>query len=110
MGSATAPGTQIIQGAINISHLASSRTGVGGVRVFVFVPMLSRMSNSSGSYRVLGDRRLFYQDQNQSTAGGCWRSPESAYGERLGRSLILAGVGIRVLVVGGLFLGHQVFD
>ena len=42
-GSANASGTQIIQGAINPSHLASGRTGVGRVRGFGFVPMLRRV-------------------------------------------------------------------
>ena len=64
-GSATASGTQIILGAINLSHLASSRAGVGRVRGFVFVPMLRRVCNSSGAYRVLSDRGLFYQERNQ---------------------------------------------
>ena len=36
-------GRKIIQGAINLSHLASSRTRVGRVRGFGFVPMLRRM-------------------------------------------------------------------
>ena len=42
-GSANASGTQIIQGAVNLSHLASSRLGVGSVRGFGFVPMLRRV-------------------------------------------------------------------
>ena len=42
-GSTNASGTQIIQGAINLSDLASSRTGVGRVRGFGFVLMLRRM-------------------------------------------------------------------
>ena len=48
-GSTNAPGTQIIQGALNLSHLliASSRTGVGRARGFGFVPMLRRMFASA---------------------------------------------------------------
>ena len=42
-GSMNASGTQIIQGALNLSHLASSRTGVGRVRGSGFIPMLRRM-------------------------------------------------------------------
>ena len=117
-GSANASRTQIIQGAINP---ASSRTGVGRVRGFGFVPIHVMMCvrnssgayrvvcNSSGAYRVFSYRRLFYQDRNQWTAGCCWRPLWSAQGGRLGRSLIHAGGGIRMLVLGGLFLMHQVF-
>ena len=44
-------------GSVNLSYLASSRTGVGRVQRLGFVPMLRRVCNSRVAYRVLCDRR-----------------------------------------------------
>ena len=73
-GISTASGTQTIQGAINPSDLASSRTGVGRVRGVGFVPMLPRVWNNKSVVLIVLNEQIKYKDRNQWTANGGWRS------------------------------------